>query len=470
MNISPVQRIRVTKLYSQLTPERVFPNFSNRQYFFYLDSSLNRKNWGRFSYIGYEPEFVIRAKGSTIEIVRIRSRIVEKYETEDSLGLISDLIGGSIIEAVEEASDLPFTGGFVGYFSYDFGLQMNGLKPRKKERNVFFWDYEFGYYDFIAAYDHIKKVYYLCSLSESGDEKSKEFEAILRKGQLKERIENIGFIKFTEFKSVTSKDEFVQAVKKVKENILDGNVYVLNLSNRFEFNSSIDPVLAYERIRSFNRTDFSAFLNFKEKRILCTSPELFIRIRGKKIQTKPIKGTCRRGFSREEDIQLKTELKKDPKERAELAMVVDLERNDFSKICKANSVRVDRFASIETYPGVHHLVSLVEGEIEGNLSVKNLLKAVFPGGSITGAPKISAMRIIDELENFNRGIYAGSIGYFSINGNVDLNIVIRTLINQEERWILNTGSGITIDSNEEKEFEETIIKASTVLQPLGLKI
>lgn len=470
MNVSTVQTIKITQLKSQLSPEEVFRSFCNKKYFFYLDSSLRSKNWGRFSYIGYEPEFVIRAKDSAVEILEIGSNRVKKFLSVDSLSFISGLISRSRMEAEENSFKLPFIGGFVGYFSYDFGLKINGLKPKKKKRIVFSWDYEFGYYDFIAAYDHTEKIYYLCSLSSSGVEKSKEFEAFLKRNEFQAKAENLGYIKSTELRTAMSKDEFVQAVRKVKENILDGNVYVLNLSNMFEFKSSIDPFLAYEKIRSFNKTDFSAFLNFDEKRILCTSPELFIRIRGKKIQTKPIKGTCRRGLTMENDNQLKAVLRNNPKERAELAMVVDLERNDLSKICSVNSVRVERFAYVETYPQVHHLVSLVEGEIDGDLSVENLLRAVFPGGSITGAPKFSAMKIIDELENFNRGIYTGSIGYFSINGDVDLNIVIRTLFNQDEAWVINAGSGITIDSDEEREFEETLIKVSTVVRPLGFSL
>lgn len=451
------------RIRSEAKPEEVFAILSKERHSFFLDSALKRKEWGSFSYIGFEPSSVIRAKDGVVESLKNGRKIAVRCAC--ALDALAELLEGEK-RHLECGADPPFKGGLVGFISYDYGLSLKNLQASRKEYEFETPDLEFGFYDFVAVYDHFKNEYMLLWLNEDGREKKEFVKGLLKKpykwkstGRDIKGVASIG--------SAMSREEYLDGARRVKEYIRDGYVYVLNLANCFHFKGEPDALKTYLTLRKSSAADFSAYLNFGDTKILSVSPESFIRIRGRKITSKPIKGTRKRGRSPAEDRRERHNLERDPKERAELAMIVDMVRNDIGQVCRTGSVAVRHFARAEAYPSVFQLVGLVEGELLEGAGLKDVLKAVFPGGSITGAPKFSALKIIDELENFKRGVYTGSIGFFSVCGNADLNIAIRTLVLNQDRGYYGAGSGITIDSDEEREHEETILKAKGFFDCFG---
>ena len=268
-------------------------------------------------------------------------------------------------------------------------------------------------------------------------------------------------------KSNFEKKEYLESIRKIKDYIRQGDIYQANLTQRFNGKTNISSYELYKKLRTISPAPFAAFLNFKEHQILSNSPERFIKCINNKIETRPIKGTRPRGKNKEEDLKLQGELRNSEKDKAELLMIVDLERNDIGRVSKIGSVKVPELFVIEPYANVSHLVATVTGELEESLDCIDVIKATFPGGSITGAPKIRAMEIIDELEPTQRNVYTGSIGYIGFNGDMDLNIAIRTLIKSNENIYFQVGGGITWDSNPEDEYQETLDKAKSIVNALG---
>ena len=258
----------------------------------------------------------------------------------------------------------------------------------------------------------------------------------------------------------------MNSVRKVQDYIKQGDIYQANLTQRFEGETTLSSYELYRDLRNISPAPFGAFLNFEDTNVLSNSPERFIKCIDKKVETRPIKGTRPRGITKEEDLRLQEELRNSEKDRAELLMIVDLERNDIGRISKIGTVKVPELFIIEPYANVNHLVSTVVGELDDNRSCMDVIKATFPGGSITGAPKIRAMEIIDELEPTQRNIYTGSIGYIGFNGDMDLNIAIRTIIKQDNNVYFQVGGGMTWDSNPEDEYQETLDKAKSIMKAL----
>ena len=262
------------------------------------------------------------------------------------------------------------------------------------------------------------------------------------------------------------KEDYKSAVTKLKDYIVTGDVYIANMTQRFWCYNNEESFKIYKKLRSINKAPFSAYLNFEDFQIISSSPERFIQVENNKAHTRPIKGTRPRGANIEDDEKNKLELINSEKDKAELLMVVDLERNDFSKVCKPHTVKVTENFKLEKYATVFHLVSTVEGELKNNVSAVKCIKECFPGGSITGTPKIRAMEIIEELEGLKRNIYTGSIGYFDFRGNCDFNIVIRTIVKKDNKAYFGVGGGITYDSIEEDEYNETLDKAKALMRVL----
>ena len=252
----------------------------------------------------------------------------------------------------------------------------------------------------------------------------------------------------------------------MKDYILNGHMYIANMTRRIWCYNNEDSFVTYEKLRSINKAPFSVYMNFDDFQVISSSPERFLYIKDRKVYTRPIKGTRPRGKTIEEDLRNKKELINSEKDKSELLMIVDLERNDLSKVCKPKSVKVTDLFKIEEYATVFHLVSEIEGELEDKVSAVKCMKECFPGGSITGAPKIRAMDIIEELEGLKRNLYSGSIGYFEIRGNCDFNIVIRTYVKIDNKAFVGIGGGITYESNEEAEWLETIDKAKALMRVL----
>ncbi|MDK2985815.1 MAG: para-aminobenzoate synthetase component [Clostridia bacterium] len=450
----------------------IFEAFKNDEKAIFLDSGLRHQEIGRYSFIVSEPFLVVKSKGRKIEITR--EQITEKIEGDPFLCL-KRLFSEYQIET--RADYPPFQGGAVGYFSYDLGRQLEELPDwNKDDLNV--PDYYLGFYDKGVAIDRLNNRVYIFATGlplkgrESID-KAKRDITMLRKKILKYSCTGnhpggeISFFK-GEMEKHFSKDEYCKVIQKAIDYIAAGDIFQVNISQRFSVNLETTPWNLYKKLRDINPAPFAAFLDLGELTIVSSSPERFIRISGSTIETRPIKGTRPRGRTPEEDLQLRNELINSEKDKAELVMIVDLERNDLGRICQFGTVEVEELFRLEEYATVYHLVSTIKGELRKECDVIDALKATFPGGSITGAPKIRAMEIIEELEPVKRGVYTGSIGYLGFNGESDLNIVIRTFVIKNGKAYFQTGGGIVADSDPVKEYEETLHKAKALKKSLGL--
>jgi len=265
-------------------------------------------------------------------------------------------------------------------------------------------------------------------------------------------------------------EEYVGAVEKARQYIIAGDIFEVNLSQRFEAELSITPYELYKRLRQINLAPFACYLGFDEVSVVSASPERFLRVRGDWVETRPIKGTRPRGKTSEEDEALANELLSSSKDRAENIMIVDLERNDLGRVCRFGTIKVTELAILEVFPTVFHLTSTVVGRLREDKSCIDLLKATFPGGSITGAPKVRAMEIIEELEPTKRSVYTGNIGYLSFNGNLDLNIAIRTFLVKGRKAYFQVGGAVVYDSNPEAEYQETLDKARALIDALNMAV
>lgn len=270
--------------------------------------------------------------------------------------------------------------------------------------------------------------------------------------------------RFGTYEARYSKKEYMQAIDDVIQYIVEGDIYVCNMTQQLRIQSSKTPYEVFKYLREHNPSPFGGYFNYDTFQIVSASPERFLRVKEGLVETRPIKGTRKRGITEEEDALLKEELRNSDKDKSELLMIVDLERNDLNRVCEPGSVQVIDNFSLETYATLFHLVSTVQGKLRKDITVMDLLKASFPGGSITGAPKIRAMEIIDQLEGDPRGLYTGIIGYYSMDGNCDFNIVIRTAVYQNGEYHLGAGGGITYESDTEFEYEEILQKAKAIFE------
>ena len=269
-----------------------------------------------------------------------------------------------------------------------------------------------------------------------------------------------------QLKSNFTKQEYIDSIEKVRQYIRSGDIYQANLTQRFEGKTKRSAFDIYSELREVGPTIFGGLLNFEDVQVISNSPERFIKVENRKIQTRPIKGTRPRGDNPEQDEFFKTELSNSEKDKAELLMIVDLERNDLGRVSEIGSVKVPELFKIEAYANVYHLVATIESEIDKDKDIYEVIKATFPGGSITGAPKIRAMEVIEELEPTRRNVYTGSIGYIGFDGLADLNIAIRTIVKKDDRITFQVGGGITWDSNPEDEYMETLHKAKSIMKTL----
>lgn len=443
LNISPFE------LFSRIKPEAGWMIF---------DSALQNVPYSRFSILAVRPKFVLSYKEN---FLILQNHEKENFEISTPLKAIKQ----KFYQLRKEYSPFSlesetFQIGFAGYFSYDFGMRLEEVRSTKPTTTnlpeIFF-----GFFDSVLVYDHQTKKYTVFS-----ELNPKEFlDFIFSRLETKKKFSSNK--KSFEIKSNFTKDEYINTIQLIKKYIEEGEIYQVNLSQQFFCETDEHPIQIYTRLRETNPAQFSALVCVSENQwILSSSPELFFDLKSKKVITKPIKGTIRRGDSIEEDENLKRQLFESEKDSAELLMIVDLERNDLGKISKAGSVKVNSLKKVETYASVHHLVSEIESELDEGRDVFDLIAAMFPGGSITGAPKKRSMEIIDELEKCRRGVYTGSIGYIDLNGNAMFNIAIRTIIYDNGKLFLNLGGGIVYDSDPEKEYEETLYKGKKIFESI----
>ena len=372
-----------------------------------------------------------------------------------------------------------FCGGWVGYFSYELGRYIEKL-PETTVDDLDMPLIRLCFYDRLIAYDHIEKSFWLIALhlqdeAETPENKLAALEELLAESQRvhvpRTVYADMNHVDFARFRCNMSKQDYLSAVRRIKRYIYDGDVYQINFSRRFECDYSAPPIDLFHWQNDYNPSGYAAYIDGGSEYIVSASPEMFITLADGMIHTKPIKGTRPRiqkaiGTTLQvERINAENvdELLYSDKERAELNMIVDLERNDVAKICVPGTRKVVQPRTIETYPTVFHAVATVAGRLREEVSFCDVLKAMFPGGSITGAPKIRAMEIIDETEPTARGVYTGSIGFIGIDGDACLNIAIRTIIIKNGRAFAQTGGGIVADSDPEAEWQETITKARALL-------
>ena len=351
-------------------------------------------------------------------------------------------------------SGLPIVSGAVGYFSYDYGRKQMGVPSGEKDL-VTVPEAVLTFYDCFIIEDCQEKRTYLVSNGISAD-------AAAEIGAMEKAIREFRIQVHPNFE----KEEYKQAVDRMIRYIIEGDIYIANMTQQLTIESEKPPLDVFYDLRKNNPSPFGGYLDFGDYQIVCASPERFLKMKDRHVNTRPIKGTRKRGVTSEEDEMLRRELQDSGKDKSELLMIVDLERNDLNRVCTPGSVKVTELFTVEAYATVFHLVSDIEGKLEDGKNVMDLLEAAFPGGSITGAPKYRAMEIIDELEHGKRNLYTGSIGYLTLDGSCDFNIVIRTALHKNGKYHLGVGGGITAESDLEFEYEETLQKAKAILDAL----
>jgi para-aminobenzoate synthetase component 1 len=483
--------------FTPLTAPELFELIKDRPYSFFLDSGMDPQRLGRYSFLGSEPFLVVNSRGSEITIVRGREHEVQRGNPFDVIGELLE-----VYKLDHCPAPVPFLGGAVGYFSYDLCHFIERL-PSTAIDDLKLPESYFAFYDTIVAFDHLEGKAYLVATGfpemEEGQRlrrarmrleemkgwlcSSHSVIAVSRspeqsEGEAKQSRDRDCFVAAAPrnnrqnreimLKSNFTPEEYMKAVNKVREYIAAGDVFQVNLSQRFEADLEIPPYELYKRLRTVNPAPFASYLNFPGVAIVGASPERFLKVQSDLVETRPIKGTRPRGSDPIEDERLAHELTHSIKDRAENVMIVDLERNDLGRVCYYGTVKVSELAILETFPTVFHLTSTVVGKLRRGKSNIDLLKATFPGGSITGAPKVRAMEIIDELEPTKRSAYTGSIGYLGFNEDMDINIVIRTFLVKEGKAYFQVGGGIIYDSDPGAEYMETLDKAKALIRALQL--
>ena len=393
----------------------------------------------------------------------------------DPLGLLDDCVRKYRVAEGGEVP-VPFVGGWVGYLSYDLGRYIEKL-PDEVEHDVDLPLWRFGFYDHVIAWDHVHNRGYLLVLEYEGQASSvsERLERLRAAAAVEEEAAKqkaglvdvgAGLAALEQMEGNIAPADYLLKVQRAREYIKAGDIYEVNLAQRFGCAFTSDPTKLYAALTRENPASYSGLLRWDEAAVVSVSPELFLQKRGRQIVTRPIKGTIGRGATAAEDERNRAALYASEKERAELNMIIDLERNDLGRVCEIGSVAVVVERAIEAHPTLYHAVATVAGVLRQEVGVSDVLRATFPGGSITGAPKIRAMEIIDELEPTARGVYTGSIGWFGVNGDFDLNIAIRTIVIAGGKATFQAGGAVVDDSTAIGEYEETLTKAAALARAL----
>jgi len=453
--------------------QELFSAFKNDRLPFLLESSLNVDGMGRYSFLGSEPFLVLSVKngrcfveqeneqkvieGSCLEILR---GLLEKYELKG-----------------KNRSLVPFLCGAVGFFSYDFCFSLESIK-RKNTPDPVVPEVLFGFYDTAVCLDHQNKKVIVFSSGFPQKDRRRISRAQERLKGVLGKIRNSGasaqkkfpaevFIKPADLSSNFTKKNYLSAIREAKEYIACGDIYQVNLSQRFEARLPfLDDWLLYRRLIKNFPVSFSAFFKTGDFSIISASPEKFLTFDGHLVATRPMKGTRKRTKSVRFNQRLRNELIRDEKEKAELLMIVDLERNDLGRVCAYDSIRVKVSRKIEAYSSVFQATAEIEGVLHKTKDRLDLIRACFPGGSVTGCPKIRAMEVIEELEPTARGIYTGSLGYLSFHNTLAFNVLIRSFLKKKEEVFFHAGGGIVTDSRPAFEYEETLVKAKALANAL----
>ena len=457
------------------TPLSAFSKIDERGFSYLLESIEGGKKIARYSFLGSRPSLVFMSNGNKITIIKDGKKKVFKT-AKDPLAEIKRVMSRFSFVPVK---GLPrFCGGLVGYMGYDTVRFFEKI-PDKNKDDLKLPDSLFVLTDTILVFDHVDRKIRVVSNAFVDKNAAGAYEKACRKideivrrlsapGKapgLRRKAKKAGPRKKGVVSNLTKK-QFAGIVRKAKEYIRKGDIIQVVLSQRFKRNIKSKPFNIYRALRSINPSPYMFYLNFGNLKLIGSSPEIMVRCEDGRAELRPIAGTRQRGRSEKEDRVLATELLSDPKERAEHIMLVDLGRNDIGRVCRYDTVKVTEFMAIEKYSHVMHIVSDVSGSLKRGKDIFDLTRASFPAGTVAGAPKIRAMEIIDELENVKRGIYAGSVGYFSFSGNLDTCIAIRTIVVKDKTAYVQAGAGIVADSKPEKEYTETVNKAKAMLKAI----
>jgi anthranilate synthase component 1 len=468
-NLIPVYREIMADLE---TPVAAFLKLDRGDFSFLLESVEGGEKWGRYCFLGGAPSIIFQSKGRRVEITRDEQ--TEAQEDVDPLDALKQLMGE--FHPVEVEGLPRFFGGAVGYLSYDMVRFFERL-PDQTVDDLNVPDSMFMLTDTIVIFDHmLQKIKVVSNALVDGPPEKAYQQAIAKIEQLIARLRQpppprptrplpSGPLTLT---STFTKEAYEQVVERAKEYIRAGDIIQVVPSQRLEATIDVDPFDIYRTLRTVNPSPYMFYLKFRDVRLVGSSPEVNVRLEGSLIELRPLAGTRRRGRDAAEDLEITAELMQDPKERAEHIMLVDLGRNDVGRVAKIGSVRVTELLQVEKYSHVMHLVSHVVGELAEGKDCYDVMRATFPQGTVSGAPKIRAMEIIEELEPTKRGPYAGAVGYFSYSGNMDTCIALRTMTVKGNAAFVQAGGGVVADSVPTLEYEETLNKARALMRAIEL--
>ncbi|WP_044640563.1 anthranilate synthase component I [Risungbinella massiliensis] len=444
----------------EITPISIYHRLSGNKKFI-LESSMKHNEKGRFSYIGADPYLELKSNGEEIKLLTPKGEIYQEK------GRVLDRLK-ELIEFEEMEADFPFVGGAIGYIGYDVIRQYEDIGEAKMD-HVNMPEAHLLFYQTVFVYDHFLQKAYIVYVYQP-DEKTSYEEMEDKYQEMMNQVTSISenpdqpaqFIK--EFVSNVEKEEFCQMVGKAKEYIQKGDIFQVVLSLRFQTTFHGDPFDIYQQLRMANPSPYLFYIDFQDYIILGSSPESLVEVKGKQVITNPIAGTRPRGINDKQDQTYESQLQQDEKEIAEHRMLVDLGRNDLGRVSQLETVQVDRYMEIEKYSHVMHLVSEVSGELREGLTAIDALECCLPAGTVSGAPKIRAMTIINQLENVKRNVYSGAIGYISISGNTAMALAIRTMVIKGDQVYIQAGAGIVYDSDPESEYLESVNKAKALME------
>lgn len=435
----------------------LFSRIAHLPWSVYLDSAHPGSQYGRYDILASEPFITLTTRGMQTEI---RDASSVSISDEDPFLLLQQMLRRY---PASTEQDLPFVGGAMGYFGYDLARRQDAL-PNLAQDGEHIPEMAVGIYDWAVIVDHHEGKAWL--IGQGHDPVTRQRWHILQTLFSSADAESAASTFEVTSKVSSNMDEaaYTNAFRRVQQYIYEGDCYQVNLAQRFVAQVQGDPWIAYLQLRKICPTPFAAYLNFPGVQVLSASPERFLSVRDGQVETKPIKGTRPRSPDAIQDQANALELQASIKDRAENLMIVDLLRNDIGKNCVPGSVRADQLFELESFANVHHLVSTINGRLMPESDAIDLLRGCFPGGSITGAPKLRAMQIIEELEPHRRGVYCGAIGYIGFDGSMDTNIAIRTAVHSHGTIRFWAGGGIVADSKMELEYLETWDKASSMIQ------
>jgi len=469
-NVIPVYR---TLLGDTLTPVSAYEKFARGDYSFLLESAAGGEKLARYSFLGTDPFMLFRARGNEVEIVR--NGATQKLERTDPIAELQNQI--SRFRAVGLPGLPRFCGGAVGYAAYDAIRYIERL-PNPPPDALDLPDIFFGFYDLMIVFDHLNKtILVICSARlDEGDPRKAYDAAVNRINAAVDRLRT-PVMKLTDdivprgeimlpFHSNFGKEAFCKAVERCKEYIVAGDIFQVVLSQRLTARTRADSFDIYRALRVINPSPYMFYLRLGGLRLIGSSPEIMVQVESGKVKVRPIAGTRRRGATEEEDAALAAELLADPKERAEHIMLVDLGRNDVGRVARYGTVRLEEEMIVERFSHVMHMTSTVTGLLGDGKTCFDAFRSCFPAGTVSGAPKIRAMEILDELEPVKRGPYAGAVGYLDFRGNLDTCIAIRTIVLDGDQAIVQAGAGIVADSVPEREYEETLNKAKGLFRAI----